>query len=159
MLRKIKVAKPIVDMDGDEMTRVIWSMIKNKLVLPYLDMPIKYYDLGMENRDKTDDKVTLEAAAAIKQHGALATGQRSSQVVQTFNDCVTMVRVLYEDVTLHGERPFAGIQYGDEKGELRFFLHDRRGPHRFVEPVPPNLRMEVHIHDAAHLLPGGPAQP
>lgn len=63
---KIKVQNPIVDMDGDEMTRIIWKEIKDKLILPYLDINIQYFDLGMENRDKTDDKVTLEAAAAIK---------------------------------------------------------------------------------------------
>lgn len=69
MLRKIKVAKPVVEMDGDEMTRIIWAMIKTKLITPYLDMPIKYFDLGIEHRDATNDQVTLDAAAAIKQHG------------------------------------------------------------------------------------------
>jgi isocitrate dehydrogenase len=64
---KIKVAKPVVDLDGDEMTRIIWAQIKNKLILPYLDLDIKYFDLGIENRDKTDDQVTLDAARAIKE--------------------------------------------------------------------------------------------
>jgi isocitrate dehydrogenase len=63
---KIKVSNPVVEMDGDEMTRVIWKMIKDELILPYLDLDIKYFDLGMEHRDATDDKVTLEAANAIK---------------------------------------------------------------------------------------------
>lgn len=67
-MAKIKVANPIVDLDGDEMTRIIWQMIKDKLVLPYLDVDLLYYDLGMENRDATDDKVTVEAAEAIKKH-------------------------------------------------------------------------------------------
>jgi isocitrate dehydrogenase len=67
-ITKIKVKNPIVEMDGDEMTRIIWKMIKDKLINPYLDMPIKYYDLGIEHRDATNDKVTLEAAAAIKEH-------------------------------------------------------------------------------------------
>jgi len=67
-MQKIKVAKPVVELDGDEMTRVIWKDIKNKLILPYLDVDIKYYDLGMENRDKTDDKVTVESAEAIKKY-------------------------------------------------------------------------------------------
>jgi isocitrate dehydrogenase len=67
-MKKIKVANPVVEMDGDEMTRVIWSFIKNKLILPYLEIDIKYFDLGMENRDKTEDKVTVDAANAIKQH-------------------------------------------------------------------------------------------
>jgi isocitrate dehydrogenase len=66
---KIKVANPVVDLDGDEMTRVIWQMIKDKLILPFLDLQIEYYDLGMENRDATDDRVTVEAAEAIKHWG------------------------------------------------------------------------------------------
>ena len=65
---KIKVQNPIVELDGDEMTRIIWQMIKDKLILPYLDVELLYYDLGIEHRDATDDKVTVEAAEAIKQH-------------------------------------------------------------------------------------------
>jgi isocitrate dehydrogenase len=67
-MAKIKVANPVVELDGDEMTRIIWSFIKEKLITPYLDVDIKYYDLGMENRDATDDKVTIEAAEAIKKY-------------------------------------------------------------------------------------------
>lgn len=66
---KIKVANPVVDLDGDEMTRIIWQMIKDKLIFPYLDLELDYYDLGMEHRDATDDKVTVDAAEAIKRHG------------------------------------------------------------------------------------------
>jgi len=65
---KIKVANPVVELDGDEMTRIIWKYIKDKLILPYLDVDIKYYDLGVEYRDKTDDKVTVESAEAIKKY-------------------------------------------------------------------------------------------
>ncbi|RAK56516.1 NADP-dependent isocitrate dehydrogenase [Phenylobacterium deserti] len=68
-MAKIKVANPVVDIDGDEMTRIIWKLIKDKLIFPYLDLELDYYDLGMENRDATDDKVTVEAAEAIKRHG------------------------------------------------------------------------------------------
>ncbi|WP_411287878.1 NADP-dependent isocitrate dehydrogenase [Phenylobacterium sp.] len=68
-MAKIKVANPVVDLDGDEMTRIIWKMIKDKLIFPFLDLEIDYYDLGMEHRDATDDKVTVEAAEAIKRHG------------------------------------------------------------------------------------------
>lgn len=67
-MEKIKVANPVVELDGDEMTRVIWKFIKEKLILPYLDIDIKYYDLGIENRDATDDQVTVEAAEAIRQY-------------------------------------------------------------------------------------------
>lgn len=63
---KIKVANPIVELDGDEMTRIIWDFIKNKLILPYLDVDLKYYDLSMEKRDETDDQITIDAAEAIK---------------------------------------------------------------------------------------------
>jgi isocitrate dehydrogenase len=65
---KIKVDNPVVEMDGDEMTRIIWAWIKEKLILPYLDIKIDYYDLGMESRDKTDDQVTIDAANAILKH-------------------------------------------------------------------------------------------
>jgi isocitrate dehydrogenase len=68
-MNKIKVANPVVELDGDEMTRIIWDLIKQKLILPYLDIDLKYYDLGMEHRDATDDKVTVDAANAIKQYG------------------------------------------------------------------------------------------
>lgn len=68
-MTKIKVANPVVELDGDEMTRVIWRFIKDKLILPYLDIDIKYYDLGMEYRDETNDQVTIDAANAIKQYG------------------------------------------------------------------------------------------
>ncbi len=68
-MKKIKVQNPIVEIDGDEMTRIIWKFIKKKLILPYLDLDIKYYDLGVENRDKTDDKITIDAANAIKEIG------------------------------------------------------------------------------------------
>jgi isocitrate dehydrogenase len=64
--RKINVAFPVVEMDGDEMTRVIWKVIKEELIFPYLDIPIRYYDLSIENRDATNDQVTIEAAEAVK---------------------------------------------------------------------------------------------
>jgi isocitrate dehydrogenase len=69
MAEKIKVANPVVELDGDEMTRIIWKFIKDKLILPYLDVDIKYYDLGVEYRDETNDQVTIDAANAIKQYG------------------------------------------------------------------------------------------
>ena len=68
-ITKIKVKNPVVDLDGDEMTRIIWQMIKDKLILPFLDLDIKYFDLGMEHRDATDDQVTIDAAEAIKKYG------------------------------------------------------------------------------------------
>ena len=68
-MAKIKVAAPVVEIDGDEMTRIIWKFIKDKLVLPYLDVELKYFDLRIENRDATDDQVTVDAAQAIKEHG------------------------------------------------------------------------------------------
>ena len=66
---KIKVKNPIVELDGDEMTRIIWNFIKKKLILPYIDINIKYYDLGIKNRDKTSDQVTIDCANAIKKAG------------------------------------------------------------------------------------------
>ena len=68
-MAKIKVAGPIVELDGDEMTRIIWQKIRNELILPYLDVDLRYYDLSVENRDATGDQVTIDAANAIKKHG------------------------------------------------------------------------------------------
>ncbi|MEM8937059.1 MAG: NADP-dependent isocitrate dehydrogenase [Pseudomonadota bacterium] len=68
-MQKIKVANPVVEMDGDEMTRIIWRLIKEKLIYPYLDIDLKYFDLGVERRDETDDQITIEAAEATKEHG------------------------------------------------------------------------------------------
>jgi len=68
-MTKIKVENPVVELDGDEMTRIIWDFIKKKLILPYLDIDLKYYDLGIEERDRTDDQITIDAANAIKQYG------------------------------------------------------------------------------------------
>src|SRR4029453_18828150 len=69
MVSKIKVAGPIVELDGDEMTRIIWAFIKEQMVLPYLDVDLHYFDLSIQNRDATDDQVTIDAARAIKEHG------------------------------------------------------------------------------------------
>ncbi|MDQ1656280.1 MAG: isocitrate dehydrogenase [Cryptosporangiaceae bacterium] len=68
-MAKIKVTNPVVELDGDEMTRIIWQFIKDQLILPYVDVPLEYYDLGIEHRDATDDQVTVDAAHAIQRHG------------------------------------------------------------------------------------------
>jgi isocitrate dehydrogenase len=68
-MSKIKVKNPVIEVDGDEMTRIIWEFIKEKLILPYIDVDLHYYDLGIENRDKTNDQVTIDSAEAIKKHG------------------------------------------------------------------------------------------
>ncbi len=68
-MKKIKVKNPVVELDGDEMTRIIWHYIRDKLIYPYLDIDLEYYDLSIENRDATNDQVTIEAANAIKRHG------------------------------------------------------------------------------------------
>src|SRR5688500_997160 len=88
MAEKIKVANPVVELDGDEMTRIIWKFIKNKLILPYLDLEIKYYDLGLEYRDQTNDQVTIDAANAIKEFGVgikCATITPDEERVKEFN--------------------------------------------------------------------------
>src|SRR5690349_1764893 len=68
-MTKIKVENPVVELDGDEMTRIIWSFIKEQLILPYLDVELKYFDLGIESRDASEDRITVEAAEAIKRYG------------------------------------------------------------------------------------------
>lgn len=88
MAAKIKVNNPVVELDGDEMTRIIWKFIKDKLILPYLDINIEYYDLGIENRDKTADQVTVDAANAIRKHGVgikCATITPDEERVKEFN--------------------------------------------------------------------------
>jgi isocitrate dehydrogenase len=87
-MQKINVTNPIVELDGDEMTRIIWSFIKNKLILPYVDVDIKYFDLGMEHRDATNDQVTVDAAEAIKKYNVgikCATITPDEQRVKEFN--------------------------------------------------------------------------
>ena len=87
-MSKIKVVNPIVEMDGDEMTRIIWQKIKDKLIHPYLDIDLKYYDLGMESRDATNDQITIDAANAIKEHRVgvkCATITPDEQRVEEFN--------------------------------------------------------------------------
>src|SRR3984893_1526662 len=69
-MKKIRVENPVVELDGDEMTRIIWHYIRDKLIHPYLDIELEYYDLSIENRDATNDRITVEAANAIKKHGA-----------------------------------------------------------------------------------------
>ena len=68
-MQKIKVANPVVEMDGDEMTRIIWQLIKDKLIHPYLDIDLKYYDLSVEKRDETNDQITIDSAEATKKYG------------------------------------------------------------------------------------------
>ena len=68
-MSKIKVNYPVVEIDGDEMARIIWSLIKKKLILPYMEIDLHYYDLGIKSRDETKDQITVEAANAIKEHG------------------------------------------------------------------------------------------
>ena len=87
-MAKISVDNPIVELDGDEMTRIIWQMIKDKLILPWLDVDLLYYDLGIQNRDETEDQVTVDAARAIKEHGVgikCATITPDEARVQEFN--------------------------------------------------------------------------
>jgi isocitrate dehydrogenase len=87
-MNKIKVANPVVEMDGDEMTRIIWDFIKKKLILPYLELEIKYFDLGIEHRDATNDQVTVDAANAVKQYNVgikCATITPDEQRVKEFN--------------------------------------------------------------------------
>ncbi|MFN3820309.1 NADP-dependent isocitrate dehydrogenase [Blastomonas sp.] len=87
-MAKIKVAKPVVEIDGDEMTRIIWEWIRERLILPYLDIDLKYYDLSVEKRDETNDKITVDASNAIREHGVgvkCATITPDEQRVEEFN--------------------------------------------------------------------------
>ena len=83
-MAKIKVSNPIVELDGDEMTRILWAFIKEQLILPYLDVELLYYDLGIEKRDETDDQITVDAANAIKQYGV---GVKCATITPTRHGC------------------------------------------------------------------------
>ena len=87
-MAKIKVKNPVVELDGDEMTRIIWEWIRERLILPYLDIDLKYYDLSVQKRDETDDQITIDSANAIKQYGVgvkCATITPDEQRVEEFN--------------------------------------------------------------------------
>ena len=87
-MEKIKVKNPVVEMDGDEMTRVIWEFIKDKLILPYIDIDIKYYDLGVKSRDNSEDQITIDSAEAVKKYGVgikCATITPDEERVKEFN--------------------------------------------------------------------------
>ena len=106
-MSKIKVNTPVVELDGDEMTRIIWQKIKDKLIHPYLDIDLKYYDLGMEYRDETEDQVTIDAANAIKEYGVgvkCATITPDEARVAEFN--------LKKDVSLQRHDPQHSRRYG-----------------------------------------------
>ena len=94
-MAKIKVANPVVEMDGDEMTRIIWQFIKDKLILPYLDVELLYYDLSIHKRDETDDQVTVDAANAIKRHGvgvkcATITPDEARDILRNAPGCIVI---------------------------------------------------------------------
>src|SRR4051812_4290023 len=76
-MERIEVKNPVVELDGDEMTRIIWSFIKEQLILPYLDVDLVYFDLGIESRDASEDQVTVDAAEPIKEHGWVSSARRS----------------------------------------------------------------------------------
>ncbi|KAG1442721.1 hypothetical protein G6F56_010953 [Rhizopus delemar] len=93
-MAKITVKNPVVDLDGDEMTRIIWQLIKDKLILPYLELDIKYFDLSVENRDATNDQVTIDAAEAIKKYNvARAMPKIKKNVIETNEDGTVVLPV------------------------------------------------------------------
>ena len=150
-MSKIKVEGTVVELDGDEMTRIIWQFIKDKLILPYLDVDLEYYDLGIEHRDATDDQVTVDAANAIKKHGVgvkCATITPDEARVEEFglkkmwrsperHDPQHPRRRHLPRADHHAEHPAAGAGLDQA---------DRRRPSRLRRPVP------------GHRLQGSPAR-
>ena len=106
-MAKIKVKNPIVELDGDEMTRIIWSFIKKKLILPYLDIDIEYYDLGIKNRDKTSDKITIDCANAIKKNGV----EKRFSLIQNSRVIVFVLSVMVLTSTSGSEKFIKGEHF------------------------------------------------
>ena len=98
-MSKIKVKTPIVELNGDEMTRVIWDFIKNKLILPYLDLGIEYFDLGIKNRDNTSDQITIDCAKAIKKNGVGIKFQQRNQIAFSGSQPLLKSRFKYNGCT------------------------------------------------------------
>ena len=127
-MSKIKVANPVVELDGDEMTRIIWDFIKKKLILPYLDIDLHYYDLGIEERDRTEDKITVDAAHAIQKYGVgvkCATITPDEQRVEEFGLKQMWKRPLYsreqllkEGSPIDADWGVVGAMYTDTPAEL-----------------------------------------
>ena len=87
-MSKIKVKNPIVELDGDEMTRVIWKFIKDKLILPYIDLGIEYYDLGIKSRDNSNDQITIDCAKAIKENKQPSPNFEDGYIISKIADCI-----------------------------------------------------------------------
>ena len=140
-MAKIKVHNPVVELDGDEMTRIIWSFIKEQLILPYLDVELEYYDLGIESRDATADRVTVEAAEAIKRHGVgvkCATITPDEARVEEFG-LKEMYRSPNGTVPQHprrGDLPRADRDRQHPASGARLEEADRDRPPRVRRPVP-----------------------
>ena len=94
-MKKIRMTTPLVEMDGDEMTRVIWKMIKDKLLLPFIDLKTEYYDLGLEHRNETDDKVTVESAEATKKYGVAVKCATITPNAQSLSRLPVTLTVMY----------------------------------------------------------------
>ena len=150
-MQKIKVSGTVVEMDGDEMTRIIWKLIKDKLIHPYLDVKLEYYDLGMEHRDATSDQVTIDAANATKKHGVAvkcATITPDEARVKEFN-LKEMWKIAQRHHPQHpGRRHLPRAHHLQERAApgARLDQADRHRPPRLRRPVP------------RHRLPASPAR-
>ena len=164
-MAKIKVENPVVELDGDEMTRIIWQFIKDQLILPYLDIDLKYYDLGIEHRDATDDQVTIDAANAIKQYGVgvkCATITPDEARVEEFGlkqmwrSPNGTIRNILGGVIFR--EPIIMLQHAAARARLD--QADHRRPPRLRRPVPRHrLRGPGRGHADPHLHPEGRREP
>ncbi len=154
-MKKIKVANPVADLDGDEMTRIIWQLIKDKLIHPYLDVDIDYYDLSVENRDATNDQVTVDAANAIKKYGvgvkcATITPGRSPRRRNSASRKMWKIAERH-DPQHPRRRHLPRADHLQERPAPRSGLDqaDRRRPPRLRRPVPRH-RLQVPGQGQAH---------
>ena len=143
-MAKIKVVNPVVEMDGDEMTRIIWQFIKDKLILPYLDVELDYYDLGIEHRDATNDQVTIDSAEATKKHGVAVVGVSNDTVElqKKFKDTNNFPFPLLADTDKKVVKAFGqnGIAFPSREAYLidrsgKVVYHDERQTEKQAEKV------------------------
>jgi hypothetical protein len=146
---KIKVKNPVVELDGDEMTRIIWKDIKDKFIHPYLDIDLKYYDLGLECRDETNDQVTIDSAEAIKKYSVgvkCATITPDEARVEEFNLKQSLSLLLWTCGVKEVANPMNSVVVSKRHNPKCFRRHSLQRTHRYPSNPPSRTRLEEAHH-------------